>query len=90
MAVDLDQFPIYDDIVGNDNKKMSANWILSLSNFLQSLQGYLSQNGIFVPKLTTTQRDSIQNAQLGQLIYNTTTNKFQGYEGSPGAWVDLV
>ena len=37
--------------------------------------------------LTTTQRNALVNPQNGDLIYNTTTNKFQGYAGS--AWVDL-
>jgi len=38
-----------------------------------------------LPNRTSTQRDAM-TAELGQIIYNTTTNKFQGYNGS---WVDL-
>jgi hypothetical protein len=37
-------------------------------------------------RMTTTQRDAI-TATAGMQIYNTTTDKFQGYAG--GAWVDL-
>lgn len=36
---------------------------------------------------TTTERDALA-AQNGDIIYNTTDNKFQGYEN--GAWVNLV
>jgi hypothetical protein len=38
-----------------------------------------------VPKLTTTERDAL-DAEAGDFIYNTTTNKHQGYNGS--TWND--
>jgi hypothetical protein len=37
--------------------------------------------------LTTTSRDNITSPQNGMIIYNSSTNKFQGRAG--GAWVDL-
>jgi len=47
---------------------------------MQATTGYILLN-----VLTTTQRDALTPVG-GMLIYNSTTNKFQGYNG---AWVDL-
>lgn len=45
-------------------------------------------NGILtVYSRSTTQRAAIPNVRNGMIIYNSTTNKFQGYAN--GAWVDL-
>ena len=41
----------------------------------------------FVPSLTTTQRNALQNVQNGAVIYNVTVHKFQGYAN--GTWVDF-
>ena len=44
--------------------------------------------GVFrLNRITSVQRDAVI-AENGDLIYNTTTNKFQGYEN--GAWVNLI
>jgi hypothetical protein len=40
-----------------------------------------------VPRLTTTQRDAL-TAVAGMVIYNSSTNKFQGYEN--GSWANLI
>jgi hypothetical protein len=40
-----------------------------------------------LPRMSTATRDSFV-AQNGDVIYNTSTNKFQGYEN--GSWVNLV
>ena len=39
-----------------------------------------------LPLFTTTQRNAL-SASNGQIIYNTTTNTFQGYAN--GSWVNL-
>lgn len=65
------------DITGNKNNTVYAP-ALELENTL----GYLLLN-----RLTTTQRNAL-TAVNGMLIYNTTDNKFQGYENS--VWVNLI
>jgi hypothetical protein len=40
-----------------------------------------------VGSMTTTQRDAL-TAENGWIIYNSTLNKFQGYEN--GAWANLI
>jgi hypothetical protein len=39
-----------------------------------------------VPSLTTAERNAL-TAVNGMVVYNSSTNKFQGYENS--SWVDL-
>ena len=87
MARDFDNFPTYDPII-KDEVYLSNIWSDFMATFVESLQGYLSQNGMFVPRLTTAQRNALQNVINGQLIYNTSTEKFQGYEN--GAWANLI
>ena len=47
----------------------------------------VNQGPLKMATFTTTERDLL-SAQNGDIIYNTTTNKFQGYEN--GAWANLI
>lgn len=67
-----------------------------LSKLVQALQvmvlptergGTGQSYGGVVPKYTTAVRDALASAPDGLMIYNTSTNKFQGR--ASGAWVDL-
>ena len=51
--------------------------------------GKVALNGgpLLLGNMTTTQRDALTAAN-GMIIYNTTDNKFQGYEN--GSWVNLI
>lgn len=84
MAADFDQFPLYDPLIKTGTVNLSDIWIGAFSTFIQTLVEYLSQNGIFIPNVTSAQRNQIQNPQNGQMIYNSTMQQFQGYEG--GVW----
>lgn len=42
---------------------------------------------VLLPRLTTTERNNL-TAINGMIIYNSTDNKFQGYEG--GTWTNLI
>lgn len=86
MAQDFDAFPIYDVIV-NDGDKLSPVWQDSMATFFQNLIGYLTQAGILLPQVTTTQRDSFLNPQNGQMIYNTTIDSAQYYKA--GVWTSF-
>ena len=72
MANDLDIPPLYDQLI-KDNKKISDVWMDWFSGNYENMVGYLSQNGMFVPRLTTTERDAIQTPVNGQLICAATT-----------------
>ena len=43
---------------------------------------------LLVSRLTTTQRGDLTAAVNGMILYNSSTNKFQGYEN--GEWVNLI
>ncbi|MEQ8473325.1 MAG: hypothetical protein RIC35_19165 [Marinoscillum sp.] len=43
--------------------------------------------GLLLPRMTTTQRDAISSPAAGLLIFNTTTSKFNGYDGT--SWIEL-
>lgn len=43
--------------------------------------------GVIMPRMTTTQMNAISSPANGEMIYNTTANKFYGYAN--GAWVAL-
>ena len=87
MALDFDNFPVYDPLI-MDETYMSDVWIAAMSTFIQTLQEYLSQYGMFVPQLTTLDRSKIQSPVLGQMIYNTNTNELQVWQVKLGvaAW----
>lgn len=84
----IDQFCYYDPLVRGKDDKMSEVWIAALSSFIDTLNGYITPFGFLTPQLSTDQRNSIQSPVNGQIIYNTTTNKFQGFEN--GAWANLI
>lgn len=86
MARDFDNFPTYDPII-KDKVYLSSVWADFMATFVESLQGYLSQNGVFVPRLTTDERDALQDPQDGQLIYVSDTNELQIWNGS---WTVIV
>lgn len=87
MANDFDQFPLDDPLVKKGTLDMSAVWTDFMGTFYQNLIGYLTQYGMLVPQVTTTQRDTIQSPQNGQMIYNTTLGSAQYFKA--GTWTSF-
>ena len=87
MANDFDQFPLYDPLVRSDSTKMSSIWQDFMATFYMNLIAYLTSGGMLVPQITTVQRDSLQNVQNGQMIYNTTLGTAQYFKA--GAWTSF-
>jgi hypothetical protein len=84
MALDFDQFPLYDPLVKKNTDYLSEIWKDYLSTFYGTLTSYITQNGIIPPSLTTAQRDQIISPRNGQTIYNTTLNSNQYFKN--GTW----
>lgn len=62
-------------ILGDEFMRVDQNLILSVQGAFRSA------------RLTTTERDALVGLIGGEQIFNTTTNKHQGYDGS--AWNDM-
>ena len=60
---------------------------LSDLNASAQLQVQSTTKGFLPPRMTTAQRDLISSPAAGLIIYNTSTNKHQGYNGS--TWNDF-
>jgi hypothetical protein len=73
MARDFDNFPTYDPVIKNEIY-LSNIWSDFIATFVESLREYLSQNGMFVPRLTLAERNNIETPVEGQLIYVTDAN----------------
>lgn len=99
MATSIDQLNYYDPLTVSSKDKMSEAWIANVSAFIQTLQEYLSQFGMFIPIVTTEQRITIQVPVEGQLIYNVDatvgpprTAQLQVWQvkAGVGAWRDIT
>lgn len=86
MSIDFDQFPINDPII-KQGGQISNVWSRSMAVFFQTLISYLTSGGIFLPQLTTAQRDDLQSPTNGQMIYNTTLGTAQYYKA--GVWTSF-
>jgi len=65
--------------VGINNPTPDASALLDLTS---------TNRGLLVPRMTTAQRDGIPLPALSLLIFNTSTDRFEYFNGS--AWVPLV
>jgi hypothetical protein len=92
--------PIYNDLF-NRNGSISnswSNWFDSITRVTGRVivHDYLIVGGVRTQEfptlqaisMTTTERDSLDNARDGVIIYNTTTGRMNFREG--GAWVTFV
>jgi hypothetical protein len=90
------------DPISNTEGKLTSRWLKSFDALIQNLNLFfkigkqtlgvgannVSEYNFFqVPSMSTAQRDSVDGLNNGLLIYNNTTDKFQGY--ASGVWVDL-
>ena len=69
------------DIAGNVHIGTNSPDVTSALEVASTTKGFLP------PRMTTTQRDAISSPAAGLIVYNSTTNKHQGYNGT--TWNDF-
>jgi len=82
----FDQPRVYDQILNKVTGTFSDTWVSYWSDFFETLISYLSEFGIFLPQLTTVERDSLTTVVNGQLIYNLTVDAPQFWQDSSQSW----
>lgn len=74
-----------------DHKRIDGDYTITSVNADDNViinTNLLDLNAVLkVGSYTTSERDAIE-AVNGMIIYNSTTNKFQGYEN--GSWANLI
>ena len=76
-------------ILGHNGTTKRGNVLIGTSTNVPSAIVNISSTtqGFLPPRMTTTERDAITSPAAGLIIYNTTTNKHQGYNGT--TWNDF-
>lgn len=72
------------ELPNGDNLDLTGSGISAVGDITST--GTATAKGLQLSGYTTAERDAL-SATNGLVIYNTSTNKFQGY--AAGAWVDL-
>ncbi len=65
--------------VNDDNSSPAASAMLDVKS---------TTKGMLIPRMTTAQRDLISMPATGLMVYNTTTNSFNFYNGT--AWIEIT
>jgi hypothetical protein len=78
-------------LVKDDKTHISDFWNNYFQSFVQTLTTYLTAYGVFLPRLTTAQRDAIQRdpilgPQEGQMIYNIDATPGPPRSGAIQVW----
>ena len=84
--IPFDQPRVYDQILNITSGTFSDVWINYWVDFYETLISYLTEFGIFLPQLTTDERNIITSPVNGQLIYNITLDAPQFWQDSTQSW----
>lgn len=62
---------------------------IQLANPIDTFEASQGIGAAFLGQMTTVQRQAITDVVVGAVIYNTTTNRFEFFQGAVGAaaWV---
>lgn len=86
MTISIDLPPVNDPIV-DKNGMLTGVWRDWFATNIGTLATYITQYGIQLPAVTSTQRDALNAPENGLLIQNSTTGEPQIYLGS---WKNIL
>lgn len=68
--------------------KLTTQWMDWFNSVKPTNENFVTNSSMSVPRVTTAERNAINDPQDGMKIYNVDINKYQGYVN--GTWMNYV
>ncbi len=87
MSLQFNPPPIYNRML-DEQGRVSGEWQKWFNSMHEATRSYLDPNGVYIPQLTTAERDAIPNPDEGLQIYNK--DELEGQIRQNAMWRRIV